>query len=123
MDRDWVGADACTLPTLEQPLRVVEFGSLFRSSVREVHRWKATRLRLVLTGPADLLSRVQDLTDREAACCSFFTFSLTTAGEEGPETSPSATRLHLDIAVPAEHTDVLDAIAERAHRIAVGSRA
>lgn len=71
---DWVAPDACTLPTAEQPLRVVEFDTLFSQHLEHVERTDTTRLRMRFTGPADLTDTVRDLTGREADCCSFFTF-------------------------------------------------
>ena len=47
IDQSWV-PDACTLPTVEQPLRAKEFDDLFRDAVTAVHRIDATRARLVL---------------------------------------------------------------------------
>ncbi|MBB6551859.1 hypothetical protein [Nonomuraea rubra] len=32
----WVGPSACTLPTVEQPLRVAEFDALFAGAVQGV---------------------------------------------------------------------------------------
>ncbi|MEP6665596.1 MAG: hypothetical protein ABJA81_04015 [Nocardioidaceae bacterium] len=112
MDNRWVATDACTLPTVEQPLRAAEFDALFASSLIDVRRLDATHLRLVLRGPAGLGQRVQDLADQEAECCSFFTFSLTGVGTNDDDAP--VTRFHLDIEVPAERADVLEAIADRA---------
>ncbi len=46
VDQSWV-PDACTLPTVEQPLRLKEFDDLFRDAVSAVHHIDATR-----SGPA-----------------------------------------------------------------------
>ena len=94
--------DACTLPAAERPDRLAEFDSLFREHVRSVHRAGAT-VRIGLAG-AGLTQRVRELTARESQCCSFFTFTL-----DGTDDS-----LELTISVPAEHADVLDALAQRA---------
>jgi hypothetical protein len=94
--------EACTLPTAERPLRQAEFDELFATALLGQERPAPTRLRWRLApaaaGPA------RDLTDRESRCCSFFTFTLT----------PVAQALEIDVAVPAEHVDVLDALERRA---------
>ena len=105
----WVAPDACTLPTVEQPLRVAEFDELFAHHMSVLERVTPTRLVLTLTGPADLAAQVKDLTDRESSCCSFFTFTLTT---EGP--ADDMGRVRLEVEVPAAQIEVLDALAERA---------
>jgi hypothetical protein len=46
----------------------------------------------------------RDLTGRETACCSFFTFTFAAAGDV----------VHVDVQVPDAHVDVLDALADRA---------
>lgn len=93
--------DACTLPTVEQPIRLAEFDEFFADRVRAVHRRAPTRLELVLTGEAEQAAR--DLAARESNCCSFFTFDFGTTGN-----SPV-----MGIAVPATYTAVLDAFAAR----------
>src|SRR5882724_6146103 len=69
-EQSWVDADACTLPTMEQPLRVAEFGRLFSEAVRAVQRVTPTQLRLELVATAK--ATAQDLVARETDCCSFF---------------------------------------------------
>ncbi|MGI8628040.1 MAG: hypothetical protein ACR2J5_15955, partial [Geodermatophilaceae bacterium] len=69
--------DACTLPTVEQPLRQAEFAALCSSALRRQERIHDRQLRLTLSGGADLLETVQDLTARESSCCSFFSFTVT----------------------------------------------
>ena len=101
----WVPSDACTLPTVEQPLRVAEFDELFASSVRAVVEHAPTRLSLTLAGRDDLLARVQDLADRESSCCSFFSFHVTSS-------APGTVDLVID--VPQARVEVLAAIAQRA---------
>lgn len=98
---DWIPA-ACTLPTAERPLRVSEFDELFAVAVRGVARPGPTRLSLALADAPGRAEQVRDLTARESACCSFFTFRLTTGDP-----------LRLDISVPPAHRDVLDALAAR----------
>lgn len=100
--------DACTLPTVEQPLRVAEFDDLFALALREVHRLAPTLLRLIVDPAAEDSAR--DLLARESECCSFFTFTVTRATHE----------LVIDVEVPPAQVGVLDAIAVRA---AAGSSA
>jgi hypothetical protein len=96
--------DACTLPTAERPLRLGEFDTLFATAVRQVDVVTPTHARMRLAGPDGLEATVRDLTARETACCSFFTFTIT-PGDEG---------LTLDIEVPPQYADVLAALAGRA---------
>jgi len=106
--------DACTLPTVERPLRVAEFDELFSTAVRDVERLAPGKVRMTLAGPASLAGTVRDLTARETACCSFFAFTVT----------GSTDGVILDIAVPPERVPVLDALTDRAVRSrAHGSRA
>ena len=105
---DWVAPQACTLPTTEQPLRVAEFDTLFAHLVA-VDRVDATRARLVLAaGPRrkadDFTAAVRDLTERESACCSFFTFVVDGESDD----------LMLQVSVPQQHRDILKALAARA---------
>lgn len=99
-----VAPAACTLPTAEQPLRVAEFDALFADAAQDVARPERTRLRLELASSPDNAARAAELTARENGCCSFFTFTLTIAGGS----------LTLEVTVPAEHVDVLDALQARA---------
>ncbi|MFF3755641.1 hypothetical protein [Streptomyces sp. NPDC002185] len=62
------------------------------------------RLRLGLAGGPGVEERLRDLVEREAGCCSFFTFTVT-LGEDG--------LVGLDIAVDREHAAVLDSLAAR----------
>ena len=94
--------DACTLPTAEQPLRLAEFDDLFATASRGRRRLSATVLSWDLDPAAEAVAR--DLAGRESRCCSFFTFRFTPGDEV----------LRLEIEVPAEHVDVLDALAARA---------
>jgi hypothetical protein len=107
---NWV-PDACTLPTVEQPLRQAEFDNLFTSLVG-VDRTDVTRATLTFAGAAELASTAQDLADRETACCSFFAFTIT------PDTPRRATQeaVHMSIAVPKAHAAVLAALVERAEQ-------
>ena len=103
VEGSWV-PQACTLPTVEQPLRLAEFNDLFASAVRGVERVDPLRVRLDLRPEPAVAARVADLVVRESACCSFFTFTLSATGGQ----------LTLDIAVPAGHSGVLDALAAHA---------
>ncbi len=108
--RDWVPVDECTLPTAELPLRVAEWDHLFRS-VRAVERPDgSTHARLILAGDDGLATTTQRLADAETACCSFFTFTVTTS-DRGADVA-------LDIEVPEAHADVLAALVRRAERAA-----
>jgi len=103
--------DACTLPTAERPLRLAEFDDLFATAVRRVVPIGATHARLHLTGATGLAARVRDLTARETACCSFFTF--TTAWEPAAE----GEAVVLDIEVPAAQANVLASLTRRASAV------
>ncbi|MFF0547260.1 hypothetical protein [Nocardia thailandica] len=104
---DWVPS-ACTLPTVEQPIRVAEFDQFFTTSARSTRRPDPGRLEVVVDPGAEALAR--ELARRESSCCSFFTFDFTT-GNEG---------LVMGIGVPAAYIEVLDAFAARA-RAAIGA--
>ncbi|MBF6439576.1 hypothetical protein [Nocardia cyriacigeorgica] len=97
---DWV-PDACTLPTVEQPIRVAEFDRFFTNMVRTTRRPGPARLELVLTGDAE--STARDLAAQESSCCSFFTFDFTITAD-GPV---------MGVGVPAAYVEVLDAFAAR----------
>ncbi|MGC4940008.1 hypothetical protein [Kribbella sp. DT2] len=98
---DWVPA-SCTLPTVEQPIRVAEFDNLFRTSVRGAERLGPTTLRLDVA--ADAEAHARDLAGRESSCCSFFGFDFGPAGDV----------VEMTVTVPATHVAVLDAFATRA---------
>jgi hypothetical protein len=96
----WV-PEACTLPTRERPLRVAEFDALF---VNALHHWvrpDAGLLRLFLDAGCE--AELRELTIREAACCSFFTFAISEAKDH----------LTLEISVSAGHEPVLDTLSAR----------
>ncbi|MEU7890915.1 hypothetical protein AB0B54_35905 [Microbispora bryophytorum] len=109
LDQGWAPA-ACTLPTAEQPLRVAEFDALFAEAVRAVRRPGRERLRLELVFSPEHAARAAELTARENGCCSFFAFTLTIA--DGG--------LTLEVAVPPERIEVLDALQARAVSAAPG---
>lgn len=99
----WV-PEACTLPTVEQPLRVAEFDDLFAEAVRAPERIGPAVLRLYLPPGESVLSRLRDLVSRETSCCSFFSF----------EVHPSAADTVLEVRVPQARVSVLDALHRRA---------
>lgn len=100
--------EACTLPTTEQPLRLAEFDALFRAAVRDGERLAQRHLRVTLAGGSDLAGSVRDLADRETECCSFFTFTVS---------SPEPGAVLLDVEVPDDHIEVLDALQARAEAV------
>jgi hypothetical protein len=93
---------ACTLPTVEQPLRLAEFDTLFATGLEDLERPTPTLLQLRLA--AELESTARDLTAREAHCCSFFTFTFTTNSDGS---------LLLAVTVTEPHTAVLDTLTLR----------
>ncbi|MFI6395381.1 hypothetical protein [Nonomuraea sp. NPDC050540] len=103
LDQGWAPS-ACTLPTAERPVRLAEFDAFFADAVQAVRRPGRELLRLELVFSPERAARAAELSARENGCCSFFTFTLTIA--EG--------RLTLEVAVPAVHEEVLDALQARA---------
>lgn len=95
--------EACTLPTVERPLRLAEFDDLFRQCVLGVDRDELST-RLTLKGATGLRARVADLTARESECCSFFEFSL-----DGDDDG-----LVLVVSVPETRAKILHALTDRA---------
>lgn len=95
---------ACTLPTVERPLRLREFDSVFASALRRQDRVGAMTLRWVFDPAAG--TRVRDLTERESVCCSFFEFNL----------SDTNAGLLVEVTVPPNQGTVLDALQERSGR-------
>lgn len=95
---------ACTLPTVEQPLRQEEFATLCRTALRSQERLGDRQLRLTLAGGSDLAETVRDLARRETECCSFFDFTITSTSGV----------VVLDIEVPAGHSSVLDGLSDLA---------
>ena len=94
--------DMCTLPAVERPLRLAEFDDLFTTALRNQQRLSPTTLRWRLA--PTVAATVRDLTARETACCSFFSFSVTADDEV----------VGVDVTVPTAHVGVLDALAARA---------
>jgi hypothetical protein len=114
-DLAWV-PDACSLPTVDRPLRLTEFDDLFAVAVRRVEPVTPTHARLHLTGETGLAATVRDLTARETECCSFFDFTVT------PVTAVEGETVILDVDVPAQYANVLDALTLRASAVAPGQR-
>jgi hypothetical protein len=94
--------EACALPTAERPLRLAEFDDLFATALRDQQRLSPTRLRWRLDPAAEQAAR--GLTGRESECCPFFSFTF----------APADGAVHLEVAVPEAHVDVLDALVDRA---------
>jgi hypothetical protein len=101
---DWVPS-ACTLPTVEQPLRRREFDDLFATDVLSVDQTSPQEVRFELRADPDVAGRAASLAARETGCCSFFTFDLTiTDGGVAMVVSTAPT-----------HEPVLAALVARAH--------
>ncbi|MCX0275599.1 hypothetical protein NLM24_33980 [Nocardia zapadnayensis] len=104
----WV-PQACTLPTVEQPIRVAEFDRFFAESVRRTRRPDPARLELVIDPAAEPVAR--DLAGRESSCCAFFRFGFARTGSG----------VLMAVGVSGAYVDVLDAFAARVDT-AIGSR-
>jgi hypothetical protein len=102
-DTTWA-PDACTLPTIDRPLREREFSELFRASLRAVSVPTPTRAELVLDAGSEPAAR--ELAARETSCCSFFEFGFL----------PDGDTLTMTIEVPPSRSDVLAALVESARR-------
>ena len=111
----WIVEDFCTLPVAAQPFRLMEFEELFRSQTRPPRRIDAHRVEFTFANANDLYAHVSDLVARESACCSFFEFTI------NEDASADQDHLILQIGVPANRDEVLEALAERAHA-AIGER-
>lgn len=105
----WV-PEACTLPTVEQPLRLAEFDDFFTSAVTGVRRVDSAQVELVLRPEPEVAARAADLAARETGCCSFFTFTLIIGDGS----------LVLVVGARAEDADVIDALVVRANVAAGG---
>ena len=93
--------ETCTLPTVERPLRALEFEELFATALHGVSRPRPTQLRLSVDPAAEHLTR--DLLARESECCSFFTFEFESVDDD----------LVMHIGVSPTQIDVLDALEAR----------
>ena len=105
----WV-PEACTLPTVDQPLRAAEFDELFATAIRPAERIGPTGLRIHLPAWEETVSTVRELVARETECCSFFSFEVR---QEPGETE-------LEVRVPEAQTAVLDAMRRRAESARTG---
>ena len=105
----WV-PESCTLPTVEQPLRVAEFDELFATAVAPTERVGNTGLRSHLPAGDQVVSTARELVARETVCCSFFSFDV----------RPSSAETELEVRVPNSQTAVLDAMQQRAEAARAG---
>ena len=103
MADDW-SSEACTLPTVDQPLRRAEFDDLFRQHVVTAVRTTTQALRLELRDGQEVAARAALLAVKETGCCSFFTFDLHIS--EG--------KAAMVISTDPAHGDIITALAERA---------
>jgi len=101
----WASVEACTLPTVERPLRLAEFDDLFAATLRSVERTESTHARLLLTGDQEVAEQTRRLADAESSCCTFFAFGVS-ALEPG--------LVAFDIEVPAAYAEVLGSLVARA---------
>ena len=109
MPTGWVPR-ACTLPTAARPLRVAEFDGLFATAMEPPHRAGPTELVVRLPPGEETAARARELTARESACCSFFTFAV----------RASATGTDLEVRVPGSQSAVLDAMQQRVEAVRAG---
>ena len=116
MDQSALIPDACTLPTVEQPVRMAEWDRLF-ADVVAVSRDGERRGRLTFAAVPGLEPHLRDLSGRETACCSFFEFTV----ERGRDADGRRT-LTLGVEVPASRADVLDAWVTWAEDVRRGRR-
>lgn len=104
--KEWI-PDACTLPSVEQPLRTTEFADLFARDVVSVTQESDTKIVLELRPDPASASRAAALAAKEVECCSFFRFQLTIA--EG--------QVRLVIETSPEHAGVLGGLLQAADGI------
>lgn len=97
--------DGCTLPTVEQPLRVGDFAALF-ASVTTAVRTSRNTLRLTLTAEAEVAAAAALLAAREVQCCNFFAFTLTLTS--------SRVTLLVEVAAGSGQDRILDALQTQA---------
>ena len=105
----WV-PQACTLPTVDQPLRAAEFDELFATAIRPAERIGLTELRIHLPAGEETVSTVRELVAREMGCCSVFSFEVRQVPGE----------TELDVRVPESQTAVLDMMDRRAESARTG---
>lgn len=106
----WIDVQACTLPTVERPLRLAEFDAVFVSHLVQVVEDSATTVAFRSAGGDELMETLSDLTARESQCCSFFGFDLDHE-DDG---------IRLVVTVPPTYAEVLAAVVERARLVAEG---
>lgn len=94
---------ACTLPTVERPIRLAEFDELLTVAVRSAERDSSTHLTLLLHRDEELEAVARDLAAREAECCSFFELTVTANRDD----------IVLGIGVPPQHAPILDSLQAR----------
>ena len=104
----WVPVDACSLPTVEQPLRAAKFDDLFRDALEAVELPGPTTAVLRFAPVSGIAARARDLGARETECCSFFAFDVREHAD-GP--------VVVTVTVPGTRADVLDALADRARTL------
>lgn len=102
IDDDWVPS-ACTLPSVEQPLRRDEFDELFSQDVLTIAQTSPHEVRLALRADPEVASRAARLAAQESNCCSFFAFELTITSDE----------IALVVSTPPAQAAVLAALAAR----------
>jgi hypothetical protein len=120
-DLSWAAVDACTLPTVERPVRAAEFDALFEEVVEEVIRVDDTHLVVRLASGPEVAARAFALAAKETVCCSFFSFRVVeeTEGEAGTGPGQQAGngavgRVRMEVDVPPERAAVLSGLAARA---------
>lgn len=104
---EWTDVQACTLPTVERPVRQAEFDGLFKD-VLDVERVPPHEARLRLRRDAEVIGRAAVLAAQETACCSFFTFGLSIGTDAAVMT----------VTVVDGHEQVLAAFVDRAKQVA-----
>jgi hypothetical protein len=102
-DDNWV-PQACTLPTVEQPLRRDEFDALFAEDVTRVEQTSPERLQFDLRADSDAAARAAELAVKETGCCSFFAFDLSIGGG----------KVAMTVSTASTHAAVLAALRDRA---------
>ena len=100
---DWV-PPACTLPTVDQPLRRAEFDAMFAEDVIRLDQPTAEQLLLELRATPAAAARAADLAVKETGCCSFFSFDL----------SIGDGKVSMAISTDARNTAVLAVLRDRA---------
>ena len=100
-----MAATACTLPTVDRPLRLAEFDALF-ALVQSIE-YDGLVARMHFSGLPTLHDQIVDLTRRESHCCSFFDFAV----------DGTASEVDLGITAPAEHAEIVAALVARAQEI------